>query len=404
MDPKQIKDFEDKVESAIVSVVEKQIPLMVDEKVAAKMEAAMEQLGLNKKGSDATFPLGMSDEQKAGFSQKQRFASLIKAVTKKDFKVLGELGCKGLIEGVDSQGGFLVPEEFASEVDRIKKNVGILRKLARRIPMTTDTMNMPVLGNTVAVQWVEEATEGTESVPTFKNVKLMTRTALGLAPVSNELLADANVDVVDFLMEIFAEALAEAEDFQGFNGVGTPFTGILNHPGVNDVSAAATHTTVATMTLKDFRSAQSIKGTILSGAVWVFSPSVWAAIQGIQENSQSVVNFSNNGNILSGDVKDGTLEPVGMLWDRPVYTSDQMPAVSDITADEAVGIFGNFNYFYFGDRQQMTLDVSKEASMTIGGTVVNAFASNQSIVRITERVALAVGIGEAFTVLKTAAA
>ncbi len=413
----KLKQIETVLQKTISDSLEKNLPEMVgkqvDEKIDGKLltleekiETIMKQVDLSGIDTEAKFPLGISKEGKDAITRKAKIAKFLKGVYLKDEKALAELGVKkGLVEGVDSQGGWLVPEEFHNEVDRIRKDVGVIRTLARIFPMKRDVLNVPVLGNSVTVEWVGETQKATNSSPTFKNVKLVAKKAMGTSLISNELLEDADVDVVDFLMEIFAEALAEAEDSQAINGVGVPFTGILNSSLVNDVNAAAGHTTVATMTLKDFRSAQSpLAANIQGGAVWLMSPSVWATIQGMQENSQSVVNFTNNSSILSSETPEGMLKPVGFLWNRPVYLSDQMPAVADITADEPVAIYGNFKYFYMGDRKQMDMKVSDEASVTVGGTLISAFETDQSVIRLTERVAMAVGIGQAFTVLSTAAA
>ncbi len=61
--------------------------------------------------------------------------------------------------------------------------------------------------------------------------------------------------------------------------------------------------------------------------------------------------------------------------------------------------FGNYNHIWFGDRQQMTMEVSNAA--TVGGA--STFERFQSAVRVTERIAIAVGLPDGFAVLRTAA-
>jgi len=262
--------------------------------------------------------------------------------------------------------------------------------------MARDVLNIPNLGTAATVTFPGESNEGSDDSPTFGNTRLEARTALGLCPVSNELLEDANLSIVSALMELIGEALATAEDNQGLNGIGSPFTGILPNTDVTSVIMATGKDTFAEADLDDYRDLiTQIPTTALNGSVYVMHRSVWALVQKITENSQHVSTFQNP--LVSGDVMGGLLQPAGTLWGFPVFTSDQMPSVTAVSTDFV--IFGNFRWFYFGDRQQISMDVSDSA--TIAG--VNAFTSNQQIIRLKQRYALSVGLPEAFTKLRTAA-
>lgn len=386
------------IAKAVTNGLGENVKAAVEETVNAKFkEMDLDSAdGKFKVNADAKSLPGLSDAH-ASDRKGSQSAKFIKAVFKKDYAAIAST--KGLSEGIDSEGGFLVPEEMATELDRIAENVGLIRKLSRRIPMTRETMNMPVLGNAATVTWDGEAVSGSDTSPTFANVKLIAKKATGLAPVTNELLEDSNVEVNSMLMELFGEALATAEDTQGLIGTGSPFTGILNNPLVSVTTMGSTKTAFTDVTLANLRDMISqIKMTALPGSVWVMSPTVFGTIQKIQENNQSIVTFQNP--IVPNTVNGGLLVPAGYIWGYPVYVSEVMPAVSATAISTKFIIFGNFKYFYFGDRKSMAFDISQHA--TVGS--VNAFASNQSIVRVVERVGMAVGIGGGFSVLKTAAA
>lgn len=339
------------------------------------------------------FP-GFGDRSEEAKSRKYKCMEFFKALSKKDPVYLANL--KTMSEDTDSAGGFLVPEEVKAELDRIVEDFGLIRKLSRKIPMSRDTLNMPTLGTAPTVTWPGEGNTGTDGSPVFSNVKMNAKTAIGLSPVTNELLADANLAVVDMLLELFGEALAGAEDEQGFNGVGSPFVGLLNHADITTVTMTTGKDTFAEATLDDYRDLISqIKPTALPGSAYVMHKATFALVQKITENSQHVSSFQNP--LVSGKPEGGMLVPAGFLWGYPVYTSEKIVSTTAVSTKFAV--FGNFKHFYFGDRQEMAMDISKEA--TVGS--VNAFASNHSIVRVLERVALAVGIPTAFAVLKTAA-
>ena len=52
---------------------------------------------------------------------------------------------KALSEGTDSEGGYLVPEEFRAEVIQELLEYSVMRNLARVFPMGTDTLDIPTL-------------------------------------------------------------------------------------------------------------------------------------------------------------------------------------------------------------------------------------------------------------------
>jgi HK97 family phage major capsid protein len=177
MDQKTLESVEAKMLEVMNSLVEKQIPEIVAKAMTEKLEAIQKQLDVKNIQTDLPFPVNATEKEKVSITRKGQLAKFIKGMYLKDAKLLQEAGLKGMTEGVDSQGGFLVPEELATEIDRIKKNVGLIRKLARRVPMTTDQIGMNKLGSSVSVTWVGEATAGTGSTPDFKKVQLMAKTA-----------------------------------------------------------------------------------------------------------------------------------------------------------------------------------------------------------------------------------
>src|SRR3990172_4011932 len=158
------------------------------------LDAKIKELGLDTIDRKfARFPaafVGKTEEELTKMERKERIATFVKAVATRDIVTLSNL--KALGEGAGATGGFQVPEEFAAEINRIAEDFGLVRKLARKLPMGSDTLNMPRLGSSVSVYWPGENTAGTESEPVWQNVQLLAKTAVGLTVTSNELLQDAN--------------------------------------------------------------------------------------------------------------------------------------------------------------------------------------------------------------------
>lgn len=384
MDP--IKFNKDEFEKLIVGVAKSAL----DEKV--------KELGLDKPRNPFSAVGVKTDEEIKALNQKEKTARFIKALYFKDMGALAQL--KAQSEGVGSEGGFAVPEEWVADIARIAEDYGLVRKLARSVPMGSDTKNYPTLTTSVAVSFPGENTEGTDSDIVLANVQLLAKTAVGLTVLSNELLADANVNLVDYLTELYAEALAGEEDDQGLAGTGSPFTGILSAGGVNTVTAPVGQDTFAEAldpdNLRDMISA--VKSSVLPGSVFIMHRSVWGEVQKKKSTLDGQYFVSVAQPVLNpNSANSGSLTAVGTIWGYPVYLSDKMPAMSASAASTKFVIFGNMRNLWFGDRQMMTASISDSA--TIGG--VNAFAANQSVLRVTERYAIAVGLPAGFAVLET---
>ena len=216
----------------------------VSSEAAAKaVEAKVKELNLGAKkfvsykGSVAD----LSDAEFAAMEKKTQWGAFVKALYNKDQQSLSKFKAF-MSEGTGSAGGFTVPEEFAAEVNRVIEDFGLVAKLCRKFPMSHDVLNVPRLSATVSTYYVSEGAAGTVAQPVFERVILTAKTLVGLTPMSNELLADANISVVDLLVELFAEAIAGQIDAQGFAGTGSPFTGIMADTGVTSVYAGNSST------------------------------------------------------------------------------------------------------------------------------------------------------------------
>ena len=326
---------------------------------------------------------------------REKTARFVKALFSKDREALDALSTKAMTGGTAADGGYLVPDEFRSEVIRLVEDFGIVRKLARVIPMKRDTLNLPKVSTSVTVYWPGEATAGTASQPVLAQVQLLAKTLVGLTPCSNELLEDADVDTIEMLVELFAEAIAGEEDNQGLVGSGSPFTGIMSASGTTLVTAPTGHSTFTLLDLDDYRDLiTQVRTTVLSGSCFVMHRAQWGLIQKLKENSQHVGAFQNP--IITTTAPTG-VGIAGYLWGYPVYLSEKMPSTTGVSTK--VVFFGNLRYLYLGDRKQVTMSISQDA--TVGG--VNLFEANMSAVRITERIGMTVGLASAFAILRTSA-
>jgi len=330
---------------------------------------------------------GKADEATQTREMKEKTAEYIKA------KYFGDRAqSKALSGGEATAGAELVPEYFASEVIRIAGKYGHVRRDARLYPMASDTLNVPTAGTVTAYRVAEKAAI-TASQPTTGSVQLVAQELAVLIPVSNQLLADANVGVVDLLTTLSGEALASKEDEWGIEGLSSG-EGIFQDSNVNVVtmdSGDDAFTDVNADYLLDLLN--QIDENALDGGKWYMTFSVFNLLRKVKDTTgQYIVQQPANGMPAT-------------IWNFPVALVSTMPKSTDDAAATKFLAFGNLKYMLFGDRQQMSIDISNQATVVDSdNTTLNLFQRNMSAVRVIERIDIELAEADkAFAVLKTAA-
>jgi HK97 family phage major capsid protein len=368
----------------------------ITEETAKANEATLKAIADQKAAEDAKANAVVNSKAVKNGKDYSRAIKFLNCVISGDNAGLKDLGLKILNSDTDSSGGFVVPEEFSSMVDEIRLNVGLARKLARYVPMRAARKNMPILDSDVLVYWPGQGGTKTSSEFTFGNVVLDAETVAGMIVLTNELIADSDVNMVEFIAQRFGQALAKEEDRQMLVGTGAPFIGVMNASGTNLVQMSSGNTTFSQVTIADLNSMRAqLEETVLDGAVWVMHRFVLAIVQSIKENNQSIVSFCNP--VITADYKGGMVSPSAMLLGHPVYTSSLMPSTTAVATKFM--IFGNFKYYYMGEREGQKVDRSDSA--TVAGR--SLFETNCIALRIEERIAMAIGLPTAFAILRTAA-
>lgn len=155
------------------------------------------------------------------------------------------------------KGGFLVPDEMANALIRLRDSRGVFPRFARSIPMGSDVIHVPRMITDVTAYWVGEGDEITASDAEVGSAKLVADKLAALTKVSTELDEGAVVDVGDMVVTSMAYAAADKIDNAGFNGDGTSTYGgvkglssALNSSAVQD--AISGNVSAATLDLADF--------------------------------------------------------------------------------------------------------------------------------------------------------
>jgi len=136
---------------------------------------------------------------------------------------------------IDSDGGFLVQTDFASEIMRKMHDVGDLLGRVRRVPLSAEAngIKLPMIDESsradgsrlggIRGYWVEEGEAPTATKPTFAQLALELHKVAALGYASEELLSHASAMTAIFVDGFAEELRFKVEDaiFEG-DGAGKP--------------------------------------------------------------------------------------------------------------------------------------------------------------------------------------
>ncbi len=288
---------------------------------------------------------------------------------------------KALSEGVNSAGGYLVPEEMQSEIIILRNEYGLARRDLKVVPMGRDTITTPKLVSGLTMYFTGEGVAATASQPVFTNVRLTAKKASVLTLISSELDEDSIVSIGDLLTGEIAYAYAKGEDECLFLGDATStyggITGLrkIFNDGVaslaGSVDAASGHDTMAEMDASDIAKCMGALPQYVftrGNPKFYMSQTMWANV------FERLIGAS--GGVTKDQASGRTLREYNGY---PVEITPAMlapAAATTDTSDVAMWLFGDLNMSAsMGDRRGMTISRSTEYK----------FAEDQIAIKGTER-------------------
>ena len=247
--------------------------------------------------------------------------------------------------GVDSHGGYLVPEEYDSRLIDVLTEACIMRKLGTRIT-TSGEHKINIAGTKPAAAWIEEGGQLSFGDATFDQI-IMDAHKLHIAiKVTEELLYDNAFNLENYIITQFGKGLANAEEdaFINGDGVGKPL-GLLAAEGGAEIgvtTAAADNITYDELVDLVY----SLKRPYRKSAAFLTNDQTIGYLRKLKDQ---------NGHPLWHDsVEDG--EP-GRILGYKVYTSPYFPVM---TAGMPAIAFGDYSYYNIGDRGTRSFAELKE--------------------------------------------
>lgn len=239
--------------------------------------------------------------------------------------------------GTDSEGGYLVPDEFERTLVEALEEENIFRSMAKIIQTASGDRKIPVVASKGTASWVDEEGAIPESDDAFGQVSIGAYKLATMIKVSEELLNDSVFNLESYIAREFARRIGAKEEEAFFigDGTGKP-TGIFNATGGAELGVTAASATAITVDeIMDLF--YSLKSPYRKNAVFVMNDSTVKAIRKLKDG---------NGQYLwQPSITAG--QPDTIL-NRPVKTSAYVPAIA---AGAKTIAFGDFGYYWVADRQ-----------------------------------------------------
>lgn len=157
---------------------------------------------------------GKGTEEKKGVASDEYRKAMLDAM-RSNFKRVSNV----LQEGVDADGGYLVPEEYDHRIIDVLDEENIMRKLATRIT-TSGEHKINIAATKPAAAWIEEGGALQFSDATFDQILLDAHKLHVAIKVTEELLYDEKFNLENYIITEFGKAIANAEEDAFLNGDG----------------------------------------------------------------------------------------------------------------------------------------------------------------------------------------
>ncbi|WP_295094545.1 phage major capsid protein [Ruminococcus sp.] len=238
--------------------------------------------------------------------------------------------------GEDTEGGYLVPDEFEKKLIEALEEENVFRPLATRIQTSSGDRKIPVVTSKGEAVWMEEEEAYTLSDDSFGQLSLSAYKVGTAIKISEELLNDSVFDLPAYIAKEFARRIGakEEEAFVAGDGVGKP-TGIFAASGGAQEGATSSGAAISFDDMIELF--YSIKSPYRKKAVWLLNEQTVKALRKIKDNTGNY--------IWQPSVSNGIPDTI---LNRPYVTSVYAPTIE--AGSKAIA-FGDFSYYWIADRQ-----------------------------------------------------
>lgn len=327
------------------------------ESVNSTIDALQEMRNLEEGEENVDGDTPAPTDEQVQESENRAFANYIRAIITKEDRADANLT-------LSASSNAIVPKSVAKKiVARVYDISPVVEKATKYV--TKGTLEIPVYGanagTDITVAYASEFTDLESKIGKFTSVELQGFLAGALTKLSNSLINNTDLDLVNFVVERIAYEVARFMEGELLNGTDTKIAGITSLEAGQIIETA----TVGVIDGDDLISLKNrVKQAFRKGAMWVMSTETKSSVEKLKDE---------NGRYLF--TEDLTGEFDGKILGYPCYVSDAM-----VEADE-----GN-TAIYFGDfagialkwTEQLEIQVLREKYATQHATGIVAWVEADS--------------------------
>lgn len=286
--------------------------------------------------NEVKFVASEPEKKESGVQYCKSFAEFLYMVKTADPRL------KTAMSTTSAQGGYTIPELWATEIANRMNNFAQVPQLCRTVPMTSSTLHVNEFLTDLSVAWATEATDKNQTKPTFSQDDLTLKFLYAIITATRELKLNSLLSLDSFLKDLVAQNMAleiEQEILEG-----TTFTGVSSATGVN-VNIAGGGMLGANLDYADFTATVNNTGVLESyktNSKWFLNRSALnLAMTLVDANRRPLWNINN-----------AFAKPEMTILGYPYIISDQIAGAGTAASQTSI---------YFGDPQ--TIWIGKHVSV-----------------------------------------
>ena len=285
-------------------------------------------------------------------------------------KALNAEEIKALSSNTDSDGGYLIPKDILTEINRLAREHRSLRELVSVVPVATKEGHriIEVDAKSTGFVDIDELKDLPDlSSPQWTKVEYKIRDLGGLLPIPNHLLEDETGGLVSYLAQWFVEKMYATDNAMLISADGTKGSQGIIGTSADDNSTKNVFKREKLLAALTF---EQLKGIINKGFP---RPISLAAKIVVNQDGLDLLDNMEDKNGRPYLTGDGTVEMPYKFKGRvvEVYDNDTLPNVVDATKNYTPVIVGDLKRgVILWDRKRMAVASSTEAGFKNNTTIM----------------------------------
>ena len=273
--------------------------------------------------------------------------------------VSGDMRTAKSISG--STDAILVPSEFRADViSRVEKQPLALRNYVNVIPTTKRSGEIPVVDGGIVMKWADSDSKTSEDKkvkPQFGSVEYTVHRLEAYTVLAKDTLNDSPIALYNILLELYADALIQAENEAIIKGTGNKMpTGFMKDLECTEISGTKQFDEIIALQYK-------LPASKRNGAVYLASTGAVLKMRTIKGSDGKYL--WADGNMAGGQLP--TFNGFKVLELENIKTAEEQDAV----------VFANLRDYMLVDRQELATEINTTSDA--------AFFGNSNIVKMSNR-------------------